>query len=123
LYRRAALLVLPSDREGFGLPAVEAMACGTAVVASDLPVLREVGGETPVYCTPGEASHYVRGMAALLREREERPDRWIARRNRGVAWARRFTWTQFAARLADIYSEVARAPWTPRSKESAECPA
>jgi glycosyltransferase involved in cell wall biosynthesis len=123
IYRRAAIVLLPSDREGFGLPLVEAMACGTLVVASDLPVLREVGGETPCYCTPGEASSYARGIADLLREREERPDRWIVRRNRGVAWARQFTWTQFAARLADIYSEVARTSWAPRSKESAACPA
>jgi glycosyltransferase involved in cell wall biosynthesis len=44
LYRRAAIVVLPSAREGFGLPVVEAMACGTPVVCSDIPVLREVGG-------------------------------------------------------------------------------
>ena len=45
LYRRASLVLLPSEREGFGLPLVEAMACGISVVASDLPVLREVGGD------------------------------------------------------------------------------
>ena len=44
LYRRASVVVLPSDREGFGLPVVEAMACGTPVIASDIPALREVGG-------------------------------------------------------------------------------
>ena len=45
VYRRAALALLPSEREGFGLPLVEALACGTPVVASDIPVLREVGGD------------------------------------------------------------------------------
>ena len=54
LYRRAALVLLPSDREGFGLPVVEAMACGTPVVASDIPALREIGGDAAAYCAPGD---------------------------------------------------------------------
>ena len=52
LYRRASVVVLPSDREGFGLPVVEAMACGTPVMASDIPALREVGGTRRVYAPP-----------------------------------------------------------------------
>ena len=41
---------MPSEREGFGLPVLEALACGTPVVASDIAALREVGGYAAVYC-------------------------------------------------------------------------
>src|ERR1044072_1632620 len=53
VYRRAALLLQPSEREGFGLPVVEAEASGLPVLASDLPVLREVGGAAAGYTAPG----------------------------------------------------------------------
>src|SRR5204863_273063 len=56
LYRRAAIVLQPSEREGFGLPLIEAMACGTPVVASDLAALREVGGDAVRYCPVGEAA-------------------------------------------------------------------
>ena len=50
VYRRSALVLLPSEREGFGLPVLEALACGTPVVASDIDALREVGGDAVRYC-------------------------------------------------------------------------
>ncbi|HEX6463450.1 MAG TPA: glycosyltransferase, partial [Vicinamibacterales bacterium] len=53
MYRRAAVTLLPSEREGFGLPLVESLACGTPLVASDIPVLREIGGDAVVYCPLG----------------------------------------------------------------------
>ena len=107
IYRRAVLVLLPSDREGFGLPLVEAMACGTPVVASDLPVLREVGGPSAEYCPPGSVTPWAQRVLELLHERRHAPDRWLARRERGIARARRFTWPAFAARLAQVYREVA----------------
>lgn len=108
VYRRASILVLPSDREGFGLPIVEAMACGTAVAASDLPVLREVGGEVARYFAAGDPDACARQMLALLRERVARPEEWTARRQQGVARTRRFTWSRFADRLSGLYSELSR---------------
>jgi hypothetical protein len=52
VYRRSAALLATSTREGFGWPVVEAMACGTPVVASDLPVFREFAGRVPDYLQP-----------------------------------------------------------------------
>jgi glycosyltransferase involved in cell wall biosynthesis len=121
-YRCAALVVIPSEREGFGLPIVEAMACGTAVVASDLASLREVGGAVTQFCTTGDPESYAREAIALLRARAENPSEWATRRARGIAWARQFTWRQFADRLADIYVRVARPTRSISSRTSEPCP-
>ena len=66
LYRRARFLAFPSRYEGFGLPVIEAQAHGTPVIASDIPVLREVAGEGAVYFPPGDAAELARHMYALL---------------------------------------------------------
>jgi glycosyltransferase involved in cell wall biosynthesis len=106
VYRRAALVLQPSDREGFGLPLIEAMACGTPAVASDLAVLREVGGSAVEYCPSGSVSTWCRRIVALLSERDLAPPRWTARREAGLDRARGFTWPQFAARVAQVYEEL-----------------
>src|SRR5258707_15211653 len=87
VYRRAAVVLLPSDAEGFALPLVEAMACGRPVVASDLPVLREVGGDAAFYCSAPDANSWIQTACALLGGRDDR-DRVRAR----TAWAARFSW-------------------------------
>jgi glycosyltransferase involved in cell wall biosynthesis len=107
LYRRAALVLLPSDREGFGLPLAEALACGTPVLASDIAVLREVGGDAAEYCAPGDVAAWCVGVTALLEERRDRPNDWAARRAIGIARARQFTWEGFARQLTQIYAELA----------------
>src|SRR4029077_19274199 len=89
------------------LPLVEAMACGTPVVASDLRVLREVGGTAVEYCPGGDVPAWTARAAELLGERRQAPARWILRREAGLARAQRFTWQQFAARLADVYTQLA----------------
>jgi glycosyltransferase involved in cell wall biosynthesis len=83
------------------------MACGTPVVASDLAVLREVGGAAVEYCPPGSARLWQRRICELAKERRDAPRRWMARREAALLRARRFTWPQFAARLAQVYAEVA----------------
>lgn len=75
LYRGAALVLQPSDAEGFGLPVLEALACGAAVVASDLPALREVGGAAVTYRRPGDVTGFADAVSSLLERGAERPPR------------------------------------------------
>jgi glycosyltransferase involved in cell wall biosynthesis len=107
LYRRSALVLLPSEREGFGLPVIESIACGTPMVASDLPVLREVGGGAIEYCAAGDAGGWSERVLALLDEREGNPGRWEARRAAGIDRAARFSWDRCATEMRDIYARVA----------------
>lgn len=109
LYRRADLVLLTSEREGFGLPLAEAMACGTPVVASDLPVLHEVGGETVEYCPVGDVEIWGETVTRLLTERDENPEHWRARRAAVVARATRFSWSEYATQMVRIYENVLRA--------------
>jgi glycosyltransferase involved in cell wall biosynthesis len=106
LYRRAALVLLPSDREGFGLPVVEAMACGTPVLCSDIPVLREVGADAAEYAPVGQSAAWASPICELLSERQNSPDRWEARRSAGLRRAAAFTWKHHAARMREIYERV-----------------
>lgn len=106
VYRRATLTVLTSDAEGFGLPLIEALASGTPIVASDLPVLREVGGEAVSYCRPADMEHWTTTILDLLRERDQDPARWLTRRQRGVRHARGFSWEVFAAQMVRLYQAL-----------------
>ena len=106
VYRRAALLLQPSEREGFGLPVAEAQACGLPVLASDLSVLREVGGAAACYSPAGDVAAWTEAAAVLLRERHEEPARWEGRRADGVAHAARFSWEEYARRMVSIYREL-----------------
>jgi glycosyltransferase involved in cell wall biosynthesis len=105
LYRRASLLVLPSDREGFGLPLVEALACGTPAAVTDLPVLREVGGEAVSYCRPADIPHWLETVGGLLRE-SEHDDQWARRRRLCLEHAQRFTWQKYTATMTQIYQHA-----------------
>lgn len=106
VYRRAALLLFPSTREGFGFPVVEAMACGTPVIASDIAVLREVGGEAATYCPVANISAWTGAATRLVRERQLDPDRWETYRAAGLAQASKFTWTEYARQMVDVYRQL-----------------
>jgi len=66
VYRRAAVVLMPSDHEGFGLPVLEASACGTAVVASDLPIFREVGKTAIRYAPVGDVAVWATVVKQVL---------------------------------------------------------
>jgi glycosyltransferase involved in cell wall biosynthesis len=107
LYRRAALVLLPSEREGFGLPVIEAMACGTPIVCSDLPVLREVGGDAAEYCTPDDPAEWSTRIVTLLTERDCSRTRWGARQAAGIARASAFSWQRYASEMHACYASIA----------------
>jgi glycosyltransferase involved in cell wall biosynthesis len=108
-YRRAALVLLPSDREGFGLPLVEAMACGTPVVASAIPALREVGGDAASYCAPGDVPSWVETVTSLLGQKQGDVRGWQARREACVRHATRFNWNTYADEMTSLYLRVAQS--------------
>jgi glycosyltransferase involved in cell wall biosynthesis len=107
VYRRSALALLPSEREGFGLPVIEALACGTPVVASDIPVLKEVGGPVVSYCAVGDRESWVQTIVRLLIERESDPLAWRHRRDAGIARAEAFSWSRYTSSVCDLYRAVA----------------
>ena len=107
VYRRSALALLPSDREGFGLPIVEALACATPMVASDIPVLREIGSTAVTYCPVASVEAWVEAILRLLDEREQQPAAWQARRDAGLARASEFSWSNYAAAVAARYRAIA----------------
>lgn len=106
VYRQADLVLQPSDAEGFGLPVIEAMACGTPVIASDLPVLREVGGEAASYVPVSEVPAWTEAINWLLQEREQQPEKWAARKAAGITQAAKFSWAEYARKMVGLYDEV-----------------
>lgn len=103
VYRRVALVLQPSDAEGFGLPVAEALACGVPVLASDIPVLREVAGDAARYGPVGDVRSWVEIALQML---GEEPQARRDRREAGLERARGFTWAAHVAALAAIYRQV-----------------
>jgi glycosyltransferase involved in cell wall biosynthesis len=100
----AAALVFPSWYEGFGLPALEALACGTPVVATDLPALREVLGDQAELVPPGDAAALADALARVLDDPGGEPAR-TARRARAAA----FTWAACARATLSAYHRALEA--------------
>jgi glycosyltransferase involved in cell wall biosynthesis len=102
LYRTCAVFVLPSLYEGFGLPLLEAMACGAPCIASDDPALVEVSG--------GAALHFPRGDATALRDLLKRVLGDASLRTdlgiKSIARAQSFSWAESARRHAQVYREA-----------------
>ena len=99
----AGALVYPSLYEGFGLPVLEAMACGTPVVTSDRSSLPEVAGEGALYVDPGDPEAIAAAIERVLSDGQLR----TRLRETGMEQAARFTWEETARRTAEILREAA----------------
>jgi glycosyltransferase involved in cell wall biosynthesis len=102
LYNAASVLATPSFYEGFGLPALEAMACGTPVVVADRASLPEVVGEAGLLVNPDDVDDIARALNRVLTDEPLR----ARMRALGLAQAARFTWERTAQATLAVYREV-----------------
>jgi glycosyltransferase involved in cell wall biosynthesis len=106
MYNAATLVVLPSLDEGFGLPAVEAMACGAPVAASNKGSLPEVLGDVGAYFNPLDAGDISSVIRSLLADDDKR----ARLGERGVMRSRMFRWERSAFETLSIFNELGGAP-------------
>jgi glycosyltransferase involved in cell wall biosynthesis len=101
-YNAASLFVYPSYFEGFGLPVLEAMACGTPVITSNVSSLPEVAGEAAVMVDPTDIMALSQAMEQMFCD----PDLARTRREKGLNQAAKFSWLTSARMTAQVYSQV-----------------
>jgi glycosyltransferase involved in cell wall biosynthesis len=102
LYNAASLLTTPTFYEGFGLPALEAMSCGTPVVVSDRASLPEVVGEAGLLVDPDEPEDIARALERVLTDDSLR----AGMKEMGLAQAARFSWARVAQQTLAVYRQV-----------------
>lgn len=103
LYSAAHCFLFPTLWEGFGIPVIEAMACGTPVITSNLSSLPEVSGDAALLVDPYNVDDMAAAMLRVWRE----PDLAASMRERGLVNARRFSWDETARQTMAIYREAA----------------
>lgn len=106
LYNMASVFVFPSLYEGFGLPALEAMACGTPTVTSDYGAMKEVGGDAAVQVDPLDPGAIAEAVGLLLSDQGHRDD--VAARC--LSRSREFSWRKTAEKTLEVYASVLRQP-------------
>ncbi|MCL4558206.1 MAG: glycosyltransferase family 4 protein [Deltaproteobacteria bacterium] len=106
LYNGAEVFLFPSLAEGFGLPVLEAMACGTPVVTSRLSAMPETGGDAVAYCDPYDAGDIAATALDVLNNDSRRRDL----RRLGMCRAAAFSWTESAKKLLSVWEESLAMP-------------
>jgi len=104
LYNIADVFVFPTLYEGFGFPPLEAMACGTPVVTSNISSLPEIVGNAAVLVNPYKVDSIVDGVVTVLKN-------WDLRKNlikKGFKQVKLFTWEKTAEQTVKVYEEVYR---------------
>jgi glycosyltransferase involved in cell wall biosynthesis len=102
LMSAATVLAMPSKYEGFGLPILEALACGTPVVASNAASLPEVGGDAVLYAWPEDVRSWTHLLTLALDDIELRG--WL--REKGLRQAAKFRWDTMARETLEIYRAI-----------------
>jgi len=115
LYTSAEVFVMPSLHEGFGLPVLEAMACGTPVVAANAYSLPEVSGDAAELIDPYDVDDLARGILRLLEDRDHASEL----RRRGLERAKGFTWRRSAERHLECYEHTMSLPRSRRRADDA----
>jgi len=105
LYGGATLFIYPSAYEGWGMPVLEAMACGTPVITADNSSLPEAGGKAAHYVAGGDTGQLTAAMVQLLHDAKTR----AAMAKRGLAHAQDFTWEHSATQLHRLLKKVYRS--------------
>jgi len=106
LYNLAVALVFPSLYEGFGLPPLEAMACGTPVISSDVSSIPEIVGDAGILIDPYQVTELAEAMLRVARSESLRAEMSRA----GLERSRKFSWQRCAAETLQIYRECIRQP-------------
>jgi glycosyltransferase involved in cell wall biosynthesis len=101
LYHRASAFIYPSRYEGFGIPLLEAMACGCPVTASRIPATIEVAGDIPIYFEPGDRQSMIDALTRCVVLGRDSPAI-----SRGLKRVRRFTWDRAAKQILEVYRSL-----------------
>jgi glycosyltransferase involved in cell wall biosynthesis len=104
LYAYADVFMFPSLYEGFGMPVLEAMACGAPVITSKTTALAEVAGDAAILVDPTNAREVAQSMRQVIEDEALR----ASLKTKGFAQAKQYTWSQAAAQTCRLYASLLR---------------
>lgn len=101
-YKGASIFLFPSLYEGFGLPVLEAMACGTPVITSNVTSIPEVGGDAVHYVDPKNINSIKKGLEKVLEDKNYQ----LKLREKGLKQASRFDWHNSINKLKKVFNNI-----------------
>ena len=105
LLANSKAFICPSLSEGFGLPGLEAMSAGTVVLASDIPVFREVYQDNAIYFNPFDFTEIAKAMGEVAEMDQRKREKMIAKSQRFIE---RYSWAKMAKKTLKVYQEALR---------------